>query len=147
MSFLETKVLTSSFVSLPKSGVIKMRDNFANSSLSSWQNLLVGTGISSIGLLHPVTGMYSYVAGVMYGILTVFPTNKQRIAADLGRIADQMNNNGNVIIEFQEELVYSTINDYLNNRISERNLLSPKSWASTGTTYIPTSSIGDFLGL
>ncbi|QUH19520.1 hypothetical protein [Alkaliphilus sp. B6464] len=98
-------------------------------------------------MLHPVTGMYSYVAGVMYGILTVFPTNKQRIAADLGRIADQMNNNGNVIIEFQEELVYSTINDYLNNRISERNLLSLKSWASTGTTYIPTSSIGDFLGL
>ncbi|NYB75152.1 hypothetical protein HZF24_13470 [Sedimentibacter hydroxybenzoicus DSM 7310] len=144
MSSTETRRLGSTYLSISKTGVLQMITNLSNSGLNSWTILLLSTAIGAPGLF--VAGPLFFTAGTALGLLTAAPTRKQIVANKLQSIANTLNNNEYVIIEFEEEFVFATINDLTNGNISKRELRDIRSWSSTGTTFISNNNLAAYLG-
>lgn len=144
MSSTETRKIGSTYLSISKAGVLKMVANLSTSGLNSWQKLLIGTAISFPGVF--AFGGLFFTAATAAGILTTLPTTNQIIANKLQTIANSLNNNEYVIIEFEEEYVFATISDLNSGKISQRSLRDIRAWSSTGTTFISNSNLAAYLG-
>lgn len=146
MGIMETRKLTKVYCSYTKRGLIDLVNKLED-GVSGWKQFFTSTGIGALGFIHPVAGVFAFLTGTTYGILTILPRTRDQVARELQSFINTMGNSDNAVIEFQLEFVYNGISDLKADKPSSISLHDLLNTKNTGSQLYNKSKLEDYVNL